>query len=76
MRVNYYAISPLQKVEDENVTKFVKYKDYNTEKQIIEKYSHGWNFLFDTKNEKYYELNKESNNNFINFIASLQDESS
>lgn len=76
MRVNYYAISPLQKVKDENVTKFVKYKDYNTEKQIIEKYSHGWNFLFDTKNEKYYELNKESNNNFINFISILQDESS
>lgn len=72
MRVNYYAISPLQKVKYENATKFVKSKDYNTEKQIIEKYSHGWNFLFDTKNEKYYELN----NNFINFIASLQDESS
>lgn len=84
MGINYYAIRPLSKEEEENVIKSVKSKDYNTAKQILEKKtnpihigkaSHGWKFLFDTNNEKYYELNKESINNFINSGVILQDES-
>ena len=37
MGVNYYAIRPLSKEEEENVIKSIKSKDYNTAKQILEK---------------------------------------